>query len=254
MKFSILITTLFLSSCAYVNMLKVKKEESKKLNGDLKYEFVDTMGSFIKLKKTGLDTHKNIIVKSIIYAENKENAPVEKLISISTPSQKISNIKLLEPHKSETVYWFDGQRYKSIISINQSSQQITAIAIASEKEWNKKKVFKINLNKRAYCFFSQIIECVKESGFFEKSRVQRSGAMNLEIIWDGFPFFNEQYLNNKTNLMSRGKFSFVGKETKNLFKYALNVDGQIIHYFIYQDKHLAKMFWVSQGISQTLME
>ena len=93
MKFSILITMFFLSSCAYVNMLKVKKEETKKLNGDLKYEFVDTMGSFIKLKKTGLDTHRNIIVKSIIYSENKEDTPVEKLISISTPSQKISNIK-----------------------------------------------------------------------------------------------------------------------------------------------------------------
>ena len=92
------------------------------------------------------------------------------------------------------------------------------------------------------------------SGFFKRARKTRSGSMNLKIIWDGHPFFNEQYLNNKKEIISSGKLSFMSKETSGLFKYALKVDDQIIHYFIYDDKYLAKMFWVSQGISQTLME
>lgn len=254
MRFSILIILLSLSSCAYVNILKTRKAEVKKLNGDLKYEFNDTMGSFIKLRKKGVDSDKNVVVKSIIFTQNNEDNPVEKLISISNKNASIKDINLLSPIKSEVVYWFDGKRYKSSILVDEKNQELEVVSRAQEKEWNKRTKIKVDLKGKAYCFFSQISECVGQTGFFEKSRLKKSGAMNLQIIWDGFPFFNEQYLNNKTDIVSRGKFAFVSKETNGLYKYALNIDGQVIHYLIYEDKYLAKMFWVSQGISQTLME
>jgi len=254
MRFSILIALFIFSSCAYVNILKSKSEEDKKLSGDLKYEFNDTMGSFIKLRKKGLDSSKNIVVKSVIYSPRKEDSPVEKLISISNKDIVESDLKLLKPLKSEVIYWFDGKRYKSSISIDEKNKELKVISRAKEKQWNKAKKFSIDFNGKAFCFFSQIAECAAQAGFLEKSRLKKSGAMNLTVIWDGFPFFNEQYLNNKDEVFSRGKFSYVGKETSGLHKYALNIDGQVIHYSIYRDKYLAKMFWVSQGISQTLME
>ncbi len=237
-----------------MSAIKAKKSETRKLNGDLKYEFVDTMGSFVKLRQKGFNSKKNLVVKSIIYRENKSDFPVEKLISISKKNHQISEVKLLMPLKSEVTYWFDGSRYKSTISIDSSSNKLTVVSRSKEKQWNLKKEKPINLKKNAYCFFSQMIECVRESGFFQRARVTRSGSMKIEVIWDGHPFFNEQYLNNKSEIISGGKFSYISKEAQGVHKYALSIDGQIINYFIYDDQYLAKMFWVSQGISQTLME
>ena len=99
-------------------MLKVKKSESTKLNGKLKYEFVDTMGSFVKSRQRGLNSDNQIVVKSKIFSESKSDYPVEKLISISKDRKRSGDLKLLSPVKSEVVYWFDGKRYKSTITVN----------------------------------------------------------------------------------------------------------------------------------------
>lgn len=254
MRFSILPILFFISSCAYMKIINTDNREVEKLSGDLKYEFNDTTGAFIKLRQKGMDSNQNKVVKSIIYTENKKDTPVEKLVSISKQNDEVSGIKLLTPLRSEVVYWFDGNRYKSSIRLDSEKKTYIINSFGKEKEWNRTKKLEIESSKKAYCFFSQLVECIEYSGFFEKSRRSKSGSMNLEIIWDGYPFFNEQYLNDKDNVSARGKISYAGKETIGLHKYSLKVDGQVINYSIYRDKYLAKMFWVSQGISQILME
>ena len=67
MRFSILVFLFFINSCAYMSMLKVKKNETRKLKGKLKYEFVDTMGSFIKSRHQGLNSDDHVVVKSKIF-------------------------------------------------------------------------------------------------------------------------------------------------------------------------------------------
>ena len=254
MKYLTIIILFLNTSCAYFKLISAKKQETKKLHGELKYEFVDTMGSFIKSRNKGFDSSKNLVIKSKIYQNSNEQSPVERLISISKMGEKINKINIVRPLKSEAIYWFDGNKYKSYIEFDEKNNQYISKAIAKEDTWDKYQKVKIDIGKKAYCFFSQLIECIEHSGFLKLSREKYSGAMNIEVIWDGFPFFNEQYLNNKKSMISTGKFKFLQKEAKGIYKYALNIDGQVIHYFIYDDKHLAKMFWVSQGISQTLME
>ena len=237
-----------------MRIISIDNREVEKLQGDLKYEFNDTTGSFIKLRKKGFDSLQNNVIKSIIYSENKIETPVEKLVSISGKNNNVKKLNLLQPLKSEVVYWFDGNRYKSTINYDSVEKQYVVRSMGKEKEWNRIVRLKVGDKKKAYCFFSQIVECAEVSGFFERSRKSKSGAMNVQVIWDGYPFFNEQYLNDKKSVSSKGKLSYIGKETTGLHKYALNIDGQVIHYFIYRDKYLAKLFWVSQGISQVLME
>ena len=249
--FLVLISTY---SCAYFKVINAKKSETQKLQGNLKYEFVDTMGSFVKLRQKGLDNEKNIIVKSKIFFEGKEEKPVEKLISISSKQKLQKDLRLLQPRKSEATYWFDGHKYKSTIVFDETRRQFLVQSRSTDKTWNKTYKFPLGKKIKAYCFFSQVVECAISSGFFLKSRLAKSGAMNMDIVWDGYPFFNEQYLKNKREIMSRGKLSYSGKEAAGIHKYSLNIDGQMINYFIYEDKYLAKMFWVSQGISQTLVE
>lgn len=253
MKF--LLLTLFINtSCAYFQIIGAEKKEVKKLKGPLNYEFVDTSGTFLKKRHKGFDRNKNLVVKSEISFKGKNSPPVERLISLSRTNNNVNGVELLMPTKSEVIYWFDGKKYLSSIYFDAEKNEVRAISKSEEKEWNKITKRKVHPSRKAYCFFSQVIECVRKSGFFKRARSSRSGSMNLEIVWDGYPFFNEQYLNNKEDLVVPAKFSFASKEAAGIYKYTLDVDGQVVHYLIYRDEHLAKMFWVAQGISQTLME
>ena len=66
--------------------------------------------------------------------------------------------------------------------------------------------------------------------------------MNLEIVWDGYPFFNEQYLNNKEDLIVPGKFSFASKEAAGIYKYTLDVDGKLFTILFIEINILLKCF------------
>ena len=73
--------------------------------------------------------------------------------------------------------------------------------------------------------------------------------MNLNIVWDGFPFFNEQYLNQNNVAVQRGRMVYV-EESKGMLKYQLEVDDQILFYFLDSKFRLKNFYWVAKGISQ----
>ena len=77
----------------------------------------------------------------------------------------------------------------------------------SDKNLNK-KVVKLDSERNLYCFFGQLIDCIKETGFFKTSKAKKNGVVYLSLIFDGYPFFNEQLGIFKSSPILESDFSF----------------------------------------------
>lgn len=73
--------------------------------------------------------------------------------------------------------------------------------------------------------------------------------MNFHLIWDGYPFIQEQFLNLANNPFESAVLKYDGATRDGLKRFSLNVGANVIIYFVNNDLQLNKVFWVSQGLS-----
>jgi hypothetical protein len=248
-KYLIVTSILLLNSCAYLKKITTtEKVENKKFNS---YKLVDQTGTFKLDRVKGYTADKKFVIKKKLFDLNKAGKEVEQSITISVPKNVADGVSVIEPEKSESIYWFDGKKYKSIINFDRSRKKITVNLESPDANWNGKKSTTLTNENAVYCFFSQLIECVQRTNFLRLSRKKKVGEMNLFVLWDGFPYFNEQYLQSSSRIISPALFRYLGSTKEGYIKYELEVEEQIIFYFVSRDSHLAKMYWVSQGLSLT---
>jgi hypothetical protein len=120
-----------------------------------------------------------------------------------------------------------------------------------EAQWNGLKQYKFPSSKILPCFFSQVIECAKISGFIKKATDKKTGVMNFLVIWEGFPYLNETFSDFPSELFSSAQLEYDGKTKEKERRFNLRVAGQSIFYVINDKDIMTKMFWVSQGITMT---
>ena len=247
--FYILYSLVFLNACAYVNGVSLEKPRTKDFSS---YRLVDQSGEFELKRAKGYSSKDQFVVKKKLFRPKDLAKEIEKSITISTPKKNQNGINIYEPTKAESIYWLDGKEYKSTLSFNRDKKRITVRLKSPEEDWNGEKSTEITNELGVYCFFSQLVECVARTGFFKISREKKAGQMNFNVLWDGFPYFNEQYLGASNRVNSPGRLRYLGAVKDGHVKYQLEIEEQIIFYFIYQDSYLAKMYWVSQGLSITV--
>ena len=248
--FNIFCFLFFLSSCAYFSKVQTPPQlEDKKFDD---YKLVDETGTF-QLKRTkGFTAGKQFVVKKMLFGIDDLEKEIEQSITISTPRKINGKTNIFEPQRSESVYWFDGGKYKTTLVFDRANKRITVKLDSPERKWNGEKFTEIANTKAVYCFFAQLVECVARTSFFNLSRDKKVGEMHFYVLWDGFPYFNEQYLNASERVISPALLRYMGPTKEGHIKYELEVEGQVIFFVIYQDTHLAKMYWVSQGLSLTV--
>lgn len=222
--------------------LKIKQTFKKK---ESRYELKDKSGTFVLKRSSGLIGNKFIVREKLLGLYENEKKPFEKKISISKIG-KLKNVNILRPEKSSYAVWFDKKKYSTQMKINPLKRAMEVVLKSPESRWNGKRLIPFPRGTGVFCYFSQLIECITYTGFINKAIEKKVGVMNFHIVWDGYPFVHEQYLNLKKELFSRAEFIYDQRKKDSHDRFILKVSGQSIFYLL-KDGELVKKFWVSQG-------
>tara|TARA_B100000927_G_scaffold273096_1_gene251228 strand:+ start:526 stop:1278 length:753 start_codon:yes stop_codon:yes gene_type:complete len=238
------IFVLFLSSCAYLEVIGQKQTDPSSLKDKASFSYNDVSGQYKLNKQFGQNKSGEFILKKELRASASPKY-LERFLSITTKKKFGKRTEYLFPKVSESIFWFDQKKHKSLIKINGSHVEV--VSSVDRTVYKKEKI--LMENGRLHCFFSQLIECAATTNFLGISAQKKLGSMSLNIIWDGYPFFNEQYLNQTNSIIQRARISYMS-ELNGLIKYQLEVDDQVLFYFIDSNFKTKKFYWVSKGISQ----
>ena len=229
---------------------------SKSMTGRLKsyqrnYKFTDMSGEFLLDFESGLSKKKEAYVKKRLIGR-KDNKEYEKLITISklgTLDVGGKKVRTLRPRISQYTVWFEKQKYFSQLEIIPQKRMLKVSMKSPAKKWNGVQNIFFPHSRGIFCFFSQIADCVKVTGFLSKAIKNKGGKMNLTTIWEGHPFISEQYSGIEAPLTT-SVFSYEGQSQEGNFIFNLSFGNQVVLYHFNPNMQLEKKFWISQGLEQ----
>lgn len=227
---------------------------SKLLTYKNRYELVDKAGRFTVYREAGKTAKKNdYAVKTQVYGAGNPNGDVlEQSVVISTPGSLGGKLPILRPKASQYLVFLDKKKYISQLKLDVENRSLSLKVdgpdgVASEFNGTRKIPFPKGTG--IYCFFSGLMECVGATGFIKKAIAERAGAINLHVIWDGYPYFQQQYVNLPNEVFTPARLTFSGSDKGGSNRFSLDVAGQVIFYFTSGEGKLSRIFWVSQGVS-----
>lgn len=238
---------LFLSSCASSSDLVGGKVPSY----SVKMNMEDKSGKFLVIREGGMaKSGKSVVSKYRVYnVEGSDQKVLEQSIAFSTPGIFKKTIKLLRPDRSQYKVWFDGKLYQSETSIDKKNKSLQISMKSPESQWNGTKSVPFPGGNGVFCYFTQIVECIGYTGFFAKAKKVKAGKMSFHVIWDGYPFIQEQYLNIKQSPFSSATIEYDGQTDTGDFRFSMSVSGNVIFYLFNDKNEYAKIFWPAQGYS-----
>ncbi|MBC7429643.1 MAG: hypothetical protein H7336_13580 [Bacteriovorax sp.] len=247
---SVFLLLIILSSCSGMRQKKV--EEQLKGNED-SFNYTDKNGQFLVKSASGYDKKNKAFYtkKTLEIPGRQKDRILEQSVVISSVGTLKKTIPILRPKISQYNVWFDGKKYSSELKINVAKKAIDVRMTSPESQWNGTKQVKFPSSKTLPCFFSQVIECAKISGFIKKATDKKTGVMNFVVIWEGYPYLNETFTDFPSELFSNAQLEYDGKTKQQERRFNLRVAGQSIFYVLNDKDVMTKMFWVSQGITIT---
>ena len=253
---SLLSILLLLSSCAYFqkmsgsdNIFKGHSPGSNNKKVSKTFLLTDKSGKFRVEREKGFNKSKNqfIVKKSVKGLDSGKE--LEKLVVISKLGTIAGKLSVLKPSISEYSVWFEGKRYLSRMKVNSQQRSMEVTLKSPEKQWRGTRNFKFPSGQGVFCYFSQITECARATGFLDKAIKNEGGSMKVFVIWEGYPYFQEQYLNIPNSVFSSATFEYDGKNAKGQRRFTLKTSSQTVFYFVDEDSELEKKFWIAQGFS-----
>ena len=223
------------------------KGELKKQQKEFYYK--DVSGEFHINREVRMSTHQ-VVLKQEMYRPQDGSKILEKIISVSDAGEVKVNgkqVPLLRPNISHYTSWLDGKKFFSQIRFDTKSRSLVVTAQSPEEKYNGTKRY--SLPKGIYfCFFSQLPECIRASGYFDQLKKNSNTKMNMTVIWDSFPFHEEQFSDIGSSPLQNAKIYF-DEETNDAFRLGVEVAGQVVFYHFTKHNQFIKMFWIAQGIS-----
>ena len=226
-------------------------QRGKIKNYQRNYKFTDISGHFILDFESGTTKENEVYTKHRLIGEGS-NKEYERLVAISSVGSLHTGkyeIGVLRPKVSQYTVWFEKERYFSQIKIIPSKKILEVYIKSPQKKWNGLQRIPFQNSRGVFCFFHQIVDCVKITGFLSKAIERQVGKMSLTIIWEGFPFIKEQY-SGIDGPFSTSVFSYEGRSKEGHFVFKLSLADQVLSYHFNKEKQLEKKFWVSQGLTQ----
>ena len=241
----ILFCLIFLGACSTAS----KQDQLETLR--VKFNLTDKHGQYLVKRERGhLEKNKKIVTKKQIFdLKNGGKKILEKSISISRRGRLKGRTTILRPEISQYTVWFEGKKYFSELKLNPKAKGLDVRLISPEEQWNSIKTVSFPDRRGIYCFFEQVIECIRTTNFIHTAINKKAGKMKLFIIWNGHPYFQEQYENIPNQVFSKAVFKYDGYTPSGEVRFTLQVAGQSIFYFLDNKKELIKKFWISQGLS-----
>lgn len=246
----IFMSGLIFTACGGVSSKKIT--ESLQSHED-SFNYSDKNGQYTAKSSSGFDKKtKTFHTKRTLEIPGRSKDKIlEQSVVISSVGTLKKTTPILRPKISQYNVWFDGKKYSSELKINVAKKAIDIKMTSPESQWNGVKQIKFPSSKMATCFFSQVIECAKFSGFISKASEKKTGVMNFLVIWEGYPYLNETFSDFPSELFSTAQLEYDGKTKQSERRFNLRVAGQSIFYILNEKDVMTKMFWVSQGITMT---
>ncbi|MEI8347011.1 MAG: hypothetical protein WCG27_06065 [Pseudomonadota bacterium] len=233
-----------------------RKEQNAIIPGDkekIYYDLTDSSGKFILLRELGLkkNSHEIVVKRKIYDPVQGEASPLEKSISISTIGMLKKKNRILRPKISQYSVWFEGKEFFTEMKINVEKKAMDLNFRSPEAQWNGTKQVPFPQGGSVFCFYSQVIECAKVTGFITQAIQKKTGKMHFHLIWDGYPYFQEQYSNIPNELFTHSTLEYDGspEDEKQNHRFVLDIGNQTMFYVVDTQGNFLKMFWVAQGLS-----
>jgi hypothetical protein len=134
------------------------------------------------------------------------------------------------------------------MQIIESEKSMRVTTQGPQKEFNGEKTIKFPQGQY-FCFYSQLPECLLGNQFLIKTRGTNL-IENFYLVWENWPFVNDQFSNITNNLFVPANLKFDG-EINNLLRYIVEVEGQMILFHFTKSFEFKKMAWINQGITVT---
>ena len=235
-------------SCAKMTQ---KSPKEKLGNFEEQFNYSDKNGQYIVKISSGMDKNgKTFFTKKIMEMPGgQKDKALEQSVVISSVGILKKSLMILRPKISQYNVWFDGKKYTSELKINTAKKAIDVKMTSPESQWNGNKQIKFPSSTTLPCFFSQVIDCAKVSGFISKATQKKTGSMSLFVIWEGYPYLNETFSDFPSELFSKAELEYDGMTKEKERRFNLRVAGQSIFYILDDKDVMTKMFWVSQGIT-----
>jgi hypothetical protein len=201
----------------------------------------------VKFIKKKLVTRTQILVPSA-----GSDKVVEKSITVS----QIGSVKnsggrslIVRPLASEFTVWLEGKKYISRMQLNTKTKAMRVTLDSPETKWQGQSDVSFPSGKY-FCFFSQIPECLYHNQIFLRALEHKKQTYDFYIVWDNYPYVQEQLTHVGQNLFSHATVKYDG-ELKGRIRYIIDVDEQVILYQFTKDFELAGQSWISQGVTIT---
>ncbi len=248
---------LLLSSCSFLPLEHNKFVKIK--NSNISYELNDQSGNFIVEREifnndtvtTILSIYPSPSQEIMNNINDKDNNILERRTTTSYKMilNKKNNLSILGPKNSEYITYINKQKYYNKMVIDYKKKVVKVKLQGPQERWNGVESFDFPSDLKIMCFFNQVVECIKQTGFIKKAIKNNAGEMNFYLLWDGFPYHHEQLTNVPYGLFNKVSLKYDGKTKNNLLRLSLEVSGQIIHYLLNNSGELDKIFWITQNIS-----
>lgn len=215
------------------------------------FKMQENSGEYFLKKENGW-SGKNLFTTKRTLKNIDQTKTLEKSISFSKSGNLKNGIRIFRPDRSQYVVWFNKKKYSSITKINEKNKSIEVIVSSPEAKWNGKKEIAFPSSTMAYCYFYQIIECAANMGFIQKAPSLSTMLLDFYIVWEGYPFIQEQYSGLPSEVFTKASLSYDGKNDNGDMKFSLRFGDQMIAYVVDRKYRNYRMFWVSQGLATTL--
>lgn len=244
MKSTLFIFLVLLFSCSRL------QRSGNATQGKFLYSYSDVGGNFryqrdIRFIKKKLVTRTQIMIPS---------AGSDKVVEKSVTVSQVGSVKdgkgralVVRPLASEFTVWLEGKKYTSKMQLDTIRKSMRVTLESPEEKYKGKSEIPFPKGKY-FCFFTQIPECLYHNQILSKAYENQRQTYDFYIVWDNYPYVQEQLNNVGKNLFSHASLKYDG-EPKGRIRYIIETEEQVLLYQFTKDFELTGYSWISQGIN-----
>lgn len=218
--------------------------------GKKSFAYVDESGTY-KLNREFKVIKQKIVSRSqILDTKGSGSRILEKSIlvsdigSIKTPKGRLLTVR---PSASDFEVWLEGKKYSSKMRLNSKTKSMRLTLDSPESKWQGSSEIPFPKGKY-FCFYNQIPECLYHNHLLTNSREVQNHRFDFFVIWDSFPYVQDQLTQVGKNLFAPATVKFDG-EIHGHFRYIIEIEGQMLLYQLTKSFDLVKIAWIAQGIT-----
>ena len=243
MRISVLILFL-LSACAHVLDTGVAPKEGLRT-----FKYVDASGTYVFTRENKLLKNR-LITRTQISSQAGSQKLLEKSVMVTelgSVKGKDGRLLVSRPFASDFTVWLEGKRYDSKFRLEPATKSMSVDLMSPEEKWKGKSSVLVPKGT-LFCFFSQIPDCLYHNMLLTKTMERKGEDTSFYVVWDGYPFVQEQFSGAGTKLFAPAVLKYDG-EHKSTLRYIVEVNGQSVLYHFSKSFDLVRMLWIAQGVS-----